>query len=728
MAPPKLEFLLTARNLTGRAVGEVSKAFDGLKNSASNVGSLLSPIGGALAALGAGVSLKGLIDVNVEFERLRAQLRAFSRDEGDARTQFEFLRAFAVETPFELRDLTDAWIQLRAAGLKPTQQEFRALGDLASALGKPIDQLGEAIRTAAGGSVERLNQFGVVARVAGDKIVVSFQGQTKTISRTTKAVQDYLVELSRTAGFTGAMARQVQTLGGAISNLQDGFANFFTTVGELGANGNIGGIIRWFTDKVTDLTRAWAKMGDGQLGISEQLRVMTAERNRLQVLIDETAQKEAALPGSAVGMDLKKLKAQLAEVNGVIANLRQEQNRLLKVAADNTAKDAADRAKREADEKKRLEEEERARQKAIADAQASALAAELKLLQTAVELRLEGRDEVGRMLTLEQSLTAVVQDQTRSLADRVLAYQQLVDLAKARAEAEMRARTAETAGRFVAPLELRTVAPNVQPFVLAEAAALAAVEATAEGTERRAEAERALAEAIRQRQAVERGGIGLSATPAPVAPPMTPARDLTGPTGGTVQGQRPSMFDDLVQGGADAEAALQRLQSPLGAAVRGFDALSQSVEAGFAAMVDGSMSAGYAFETAMKSAIAAVASDLASLYAAKAAGYLAEGIGGDPTKFAAAGKAGAASLAFAAISGGIRGSVNRAARGVGGVGGGAFGVVPTGRGLDTGSGEVTIVIPGGLLDMSDPRQADAFIRAMQQVTGRRMTVRTGLSS
>ena len=39
-----------------------------------------------------------------------------------------------------------------------------------------------------------------------------------------------------------------------------------------------------------------------------------------------------------------------------------------------------------------------------------------------------------------------------------------------------------------------------------------------------------------------------------------------------------------------------------------------------------------------------------------------------------------------------------------------------------GCGEATLIIEGGLLDMSDPRQSDALARALESLSGRRVTI------
>ena len=51
----------------------------------------------------------------------------------------------ASKTPFAVVELTQAFVKLANQGFRPTTDELRKLGDLASSTGKQFDQLAEAI-------------------------------------------------------------------------------------------------------------------------------------------------------------------------------------------------------------------------------------------------------------------------------------------------------------------------------------------------------------------------------------------------------------------------------------------------------------------------------------------------------------------------------------------------------------------------------------------------------
>lgn len=176
----------------------------------------------------------------------------------------------------------------------------------------------------------------------------------------------------------------------------------------------------------------------------------------------------------------------------------------------------------------------------------------------------------------------------------------------------------------------------------------------------------------------------------------------------------------------EATAALGMLNESLAATtVDAMFSFGAAATEAFALLSDGARESGKDFEAAMLGALAAVASSFAQMFAARAVGALAEAVlpssvlsGTSGGGLAAAGYFTAAALAMSALSGAIRGAAARTAGGGGG--GGASGAAARTNDLSADRGSGTIVVQGGILDMSDPRQADAFAAAVEQLTGRRI--------
>lgn len=155
-----------------------------------------------------------------------------------------------------------------------------------------------------------------------------------------------------------------------------------------------------------------------------------------------------------------------------------------------------------------------------------------------------------------------------------------------------------------------------------------------------------------------------------------------------------------------------------GGLVDALNTFSAAFSRGLTEWAQGTSTLGQALEGAFLSALASIANSFAQFYAAQAVAALGAGILGDPRGFAAAAKYTAAAI----LMGTVAGVASAGARGGGG-GGGALGAGAVGfddqlagAGARTGG---TIIIQGGILDMSDPRQADSFADALEDITGMR---------
>jgi hypothetical protein len=208
---------------TDRAARAASAGFDLLK--------------GAVAAAFAAFSVGEITETLAEFDRLNASLKTVTGSAENAAAAMQFLRRFAVETPYELSEVTEAFIRLRSLGLDASERAMRSMGNTASAMGTSLMQFIEAVADASTGEFERLKEFGIRAGVAieesGDKIKFTFRGVTTVVGNNAREITDYLLKIGET-DFAGGMADQMETIGGKLSNLKDAFANFVDFLGNLG--------------------------------------------------------------------------------------------------------------------------------------------------------------------------------------------------------------------------------------------------------------------------------------------------------------------------------------------------------------------------------------------------------------------------------------------------------------------------------------------------------------
>ena len=228
----------TSTKKIGRDVNNVDKEFKKASSSGlsfwklvggSAVGNIASQAIGRLIG-GIGDFAKGTIRASAEFEQFRVVLTNSLGSGTKADMALSRIEKFASETPFSIQELTAAFVQLANRGITPSVETLTAMGDLASALGKPLQQVNEAVLDVT--NSERWTELGIKVKVNGDKITGTFRGMTVSAERSEKGALQLVEAFGKMEGVAGGMAEQAKTLNGQISNLQDKFAILSRELGD----------------------------------------------------------------------------------------------------------------------------------------------------------------------------------------------------------------------------------------------------------------------------------------------------------------------------------------------------------------------------------------------------------------------------------------------------------------------------------------------------------------
>lgn len=210
--------------------------------------------------------LSNVIDVRAEFEKYEAVLSNAFQSAAAGQTAMAMIKDFASTTPYQLNELTGAYVKLVNRGFIPTEKNMRSLGDLAASQGKSFDQLTEAILDAESQEFERLKEFGIKAKKAGDNVTLSFKGVNKTVKANSKSIREAVLGFGDMTGVAGSMAVVSKTLGGRISNLKDSWGNLLNEIGKSGG-GILGNVIdylnkavRFFQRNLQNITNWFSKV------------------------------------------------------------------------------------------------------------------------------------------------------------------------------------------------------------------------------------------------------------------------------------------------------------------------------------------------------------------------------------------------------------------------------------------------------------------------------------
>lgn len=262
------------------AMGKVKKEAKGAADSVKHLGNRFDKakkemfsFKGAIAGLGLGLLAREIFKIASSFEQYRIQLETVTGSQLRANKAFEGIKDFARNTPFEVKNLTEAFIQLKAVGIEPTTRLMKSLGDTAAAFGKDITQFANTVVKATTGEFESLKTFGIIARNMGDEIKFITRSGTDFVKNNSAAIKNYLRDFSE-ANFGGAMEKQVDTALGAVSNLSDAFSDLIDKIATRGPLDIFADTIRsltkgvgWLAENMTDLALAFEIAAKASLGL-----------------------------------------------------------------------------------------------------------------------------------------------------------------------------------------------------------------------------------------------------------------------------------------------------------------------------------------------------------------------------------------------------------------------------------------------------------------------------
>jgi|GEM_PF-1476311 len=191
---------------------------------------------GAIMAVAGGVAVKKgfdwLVQGNADMETYQNTLAVVLKSQQKAADTLAWASTFAAQTPFEIPEVVEATTKLASYGME-AQKVLGITGDMASVMGKSLDQAVEAIADAQTGELERLKEFGItkaMIEAQGAKMGATLVNKSGQITDQ-KAFNAALFSLMEDR-YRGGMELQSKTFKGMVSNASD----FIGTMGrQLGA-------------------------------------------------------------------------------------------------------------------------------------------------------------------------------------------------------------------------------------------------------------------------------------------------------------------------------------------------------------------------------------------------------------------------------------------------------------------------------------------------------------
>lgn len=207
----------------------ISYSNESFKKLSGNITNLKTKFMALIGAIGAGATLKLGIESAANIEQYRNTLETVLKDPIAAQKKLAWSSRLANRTPFETEEVVAGMTKLQSYGiegdrvLKSTNRTYiEMIGDMASAMNKPLEQAIEAIADSRTGELERLKEFGLDKKMIGEYGKEHGYGDlfnNKDQIKDMKLFNKVLFEMMNSK-FGGSMEKQARTLKGALSTIK----------------------------------------------------------------------------------------------------------------------------------------------------------------------------------------------------------------------------------------------------------------------------------------------------------------------------------------------------------------------------------------------------------------------------------------------------------------------------------------------------------------------------
>lgn len=237
--------------VTEQGAKATSDRLDNLSKSAKVAGAAVTGLAAAVAAA-AYKAAQELVESQRQLDKMSASLKTLTGSTQGAKQALSILQDFARDTPYGLEQAVEGFRKLVALGLTPSEEALRSYGNTASAMGKDLNQMIEAVADASTFEFERLKEFGIKAKQNQSDIEFTFQGTTTVVKKNAADIEQYLLNIGN-VNFAGAMADQANTLNGAIASAEDSWSQLKMTLATSLDVGSLAEPLRYIDDLIQEI-------------------------------------------------------------------------------------------------------------------------------------------------------------------------------------------------------------------------------------------------------------------------------------------------------------------------------------------------------------------------------------------------------------------------------------------------------------------------------------------
>jgi len=188
----KIETILSVKDQATKKIHSVEGSIKRFSVSAKRELKTLSSLpniiaGAAIVTLG-----KNFVQAGMKIEVFRKQLEAVSGSAREADRQLAAIREFARTSPLETEDVVKSFVRLRAVGIKPTEEQLKTLGGVATLFNT---QLGDVSNAMIGMEKEVLRRLGVEIDRTGKTAIITSGKVRREVGKDSASIRAALLEV-----------------------------------------------------------------------------------------------------------------------------------------------------------------------------------------------------------------------------------------------------------------------------------------------------------------------------------------------------------------------------------------------------------------------------------------------------------------------------------------------------------------------------------------------------
>lgn len=264
---------------TQAATTKMQEAFNSIDSSIKKVFSSLAILTGGLTAMAA---VKSVVDTASNFEQLEIRLNAVMGSSKEGEKAFNWIKQFAINTPYSVQQTTDAFMQLKNFGLDPMDGTLQKVSDASAKYGKSADTaqrvtlaLGQAWARGKLQGQDTLQMidagipvYDLLSKATG-KTVAEIQNMSEKGTMGRDVMRQLIDQMGREGA--GAAAAKMNSYAGAISNMGDAFDNAIDKMRKQGGFNFLTQGVLQFTEAIPNMVSA---AGEGFAAVGDVIKTL----------------------------------------------------------------------------------------------------------------------------------------------------------------------------------------------------------------------------------------------------------------------------------------------------------------------------------------------------------------------------------------------------------------------------------------------------------------------